>query len=156
MPAPTSITWPMSRLLRGSRFAFAGSRTPTAAALDRCPGAEVSHLCMVFTPNGGGPLEPPSQDEVLDAQLTAKAARGRSVVHPSAPTDRRIVWRAVVRSPDRNTVFTEWHLAACTEPSNADAHCPEGRRLIATTGEPAGHCVVSGQCLICEAAARDN
>ncbi len=113
----------------------------------------VCHLSMVFTPGGGGQPEPPSRDEVLDAQLAAKAVRQRNIVHPAAGANRRVEWRAIVRTLDRNTVFTEWHLAACSEPSNADGHCPEGRRLIATEGEPAGHCLVEGRCLLCDTSA---
>ena len=105
---------------------------------------------MVFTPIRGAPFDPDDAKRVLDAQLAAKAVRAKSTVHPSS-AGRRLAWRAVVRMRDRNTVSTEWHLAACSASADADAHCPEGRGLISTTGDPEGHCLIGGQCPRCDA-----
>lgn len=107
---------------------------------------------MVFTPSSGGPFQPPSADEVLDAQLTAKARRGRSILHPTPTTERRLAWRAVVRARQREAIMTEWHLVGCSDPTLGDAHCPEGRRLIETIGQPEGHCLVKDRCPVCDLA----
>jgi len=60
-----------------------------------------------------------------------------------------VTWRAVVHVLDRDTVQTTWHIAACTAPLEAAAHCPEGQRLLETVGDPDGHCVVDDQCCRC-------
>lgn len=103
---------------------------------------------MVFSPSGGA-ASGPSAEEVLDAQLEAKLARARTAVHPPTNGSRRLAWRAIVHTRDRNTVITEWHLAGCSAPGSAAMHCPEGRRLLLDAGEPAGHCLVDGRCGLC-------
>lgn len=48
--------------------------------------------------------------------------------------------------------MTEWHLVGCSDPTLGDAHCPEGRRLIETIGQPEGHCLVKDRCPVCDLA----
>jgi hypothetical protein len=106
-----------------------------------------STTTMVFAPNRRSAVEP-SADAVLDAQLTAKAARGRSAVHPPG-VSRRVAWRAVVHPRDRDGILTEWHLAGCAGPHAAHSHCAEGQRLIQSVGQPEGHCLIEGRCALC-------
>ena len=66
-------------------------------------------------------------------------------------------WRAVVRAgqrldPARGQPPVAWHLAGCDDPTRAEAHCAMGRHLIATDGNPDGHCLVAGACPRCPAA----
>jgi hypothetical protein len=66
----------------------------------------------------------------------------------------RLRWRAVVHAsqkldPARGQEPVAWHLADCDDPSRADAHCGIGRNLIATGGNPDGHCQVAGVCPRC-------
>jgi hypothetical protein len=105
---------------------------------------------MVFAPRGGPPFKP-SADEVLEAELAAKLARERAPIHPPAAGARRLAWRAVVHTRDRENARTEWHLAACSSPASPLAHCPEGRRLLTSDGDPAGHCLVDAACGLCGA-----
>ena len=65
----------------------------------------------------------------------------------------RLRWRVVVRTeghldPARATRPLAWHLAGCAEPP-AEVHCPEGRRLLTSGGDPEGHCLVDGACPRC-------
>ena len=55
---------------------------------------------------------------------------------------------------DQEAVQTAWHLAGCTAPHQAEAHCPEGQRLIESVGEPDGHCLLDGRCARCEEQAK--
>lgn len=72
----------------------------------------------------------------------------------------RLHWRVVVQSavsdggkqaPGRMV----WHLAACTAPLDPDAHCDEGKRLLAEGADADGHCLVGvgPSCIRCEALA---
>jgi hypothetical protein len=55
-------------------------------------------------------------------------------------------WRAIVHA-DRDHVLTAWHVAACSSPEDAAAHCVEGRRLLLDNGgDPDGHCLIDGKC----------
>ena len=105
---------------------------------------------MGFTPARTTSFDPSDAQRILDAQLSAKANRGRSIVHPNANAPRRLAWRAVVRSRDHDSLLTEWHLVGCADWTAVNAHCPEGRRLIQTIGQPEGHCMVEGRCLLCD------
>ena len=42
-----------------------------------------------------------------------------------------------------------WHLAACREPENAEAHCSHGRALLEASADPDGHCTNNGACSRC-------
>ena len=69
----------------------------------------------------------------------------------------RLRWRVVVQTegpldPSRTTPPLAWHLIGCSEPARAEAHCPEGRRLLTAGGDPEGHCLVDGVCARCGAA----
>src|SRR5205823_12949455 len=71
-------------------------------------------------------------------------------VAPSAPSEEgRLIWRAVVRVLDRDTVQTTWHLASCSAPVEPAAHCPEGQRLLETIRDPDGHCLIGSSCGRC-------
>ena len=73
----------------------------------------------------------------------------------SATTGRpRFRWRAVVSAgqkldPARGVQPVAWHLAECDDPWRSEAHCEIGRHLIATDGNPDGHCFVAGICPRC-------
>jgi hypothetical protein len=78
---------------------------------------------------------------------------------PGGPTQARNVrarlrWRAVIRTgeklgPARGLEAVAWHLADCDDPTRAEAHCDVGRHLLATDGNPDGHCRVAGVCPRC-------
>ena len=53
--------------------------------------------------------------------------------------------------PSRPSRPLAWHLASCTDSELPEAHCPEGRRLIATGDDPDGHCLLDGVCPRCDA-----
>ncbi|MBV9577554.1 MAG: hypothetical protein JO057_03070 [Chloroflexi bacterium] len=83
---------------------------------------------------------------------------GKAKAEPAAPVVTRVYWRAVVRTggqvgSTRERDRVEWHLAACTAPTEARSHCTEGRHLIETVGHPDGHCIVNGVCGLCGAEA---
>ena len=66
----------------------------------------------------------------------------------------RLRWRVVVRTegkldPSRPSRPLAWHLVTCRELELADSHCEEGRRLLATAGDPEGHCLLDGICPRC-------
>ena len=82
--------------------------------------------------------------------------------HPSEPgvsiqardTRARLRWRAVVHpgqklDPARGLQPVAWHMADCDDPMRAEAHCEIGQHLIATDGNPDGHCRVAGACPRC-------
>ena len=78
---------------------------------------------------------------------------GRTVTSRAEPA-ARLRWRVVVRTeghfdPARATRPLAWHLVDCAEPPRADAHCLEGRRRLASGGDPEGHCLVDGACPRC-------
>jgi hypothetical protein len=76
-------------------------------------------------------------------------ATGESGARRPAVSQPRLSWRAIVHVLDRESVRTEWHMATCTAPYDPAAHCTEDRRLIATLGQPDGHCLMGGRCLRC-------
>lgn len=66
----------------------------------------------------------------------------------------RLRWRAVVHpgqklDPARGLPPVAWHLADCDDPTRSEAHCDVGRHLLATDGNPDGHCLVGGTCPRC-------
>ena len=66
----------------------------------------------------------------------------------------RLRWRVVVRTegkldPSRPSRPLSWHLASCAAPDRPDAHCLEGRRLLASGDDPDGHCLASDVCPRC-------
>ena len=73
---------------------------------------------------------------------------------PRPPVAARLYWRAVVRTeghldPAHATRPLAWHLVGCTAPTQAEAHCAEGRLLLLVGGDPAGHCLLDGGCARC-------
>jgi hypothetical protein len=66
----------------------------------------------------------------------------------------RLYWRVVVQSPETHASSggvrpMAWHLVDSSEPANAEAHCLEGRVLLAAGGDPDGHCLVHDVCPRC-------
>jgi hypothetical protein len=66
----------------------------------------------------------------------------------------RLRWRAIIHAgqkldPARGQTPVAWHLADCDDPARSDAHCDLGRHLLASDGNPDGHCRVAGACLRC-------
>jgi hypothetical protein len=66
----------------------------------------------------------------------------------------RLYWRVIVQSPGthagaRDARPMAWHLVDCSDPANEEAHCLEGRVLIAAGGDPDGHCLVHDACPRC-------
>jgi hypothetical protein len=100
---------------------------------------------MVLTPSGRSP------EILVDPVPAAAPQRGRRVAQPVTTPDTAFAWRAVVHTSDPEAVRTAWHLASCPATEEPGAHCPEGQRLIASVGEPEGHCLVDGRCPRCEA-----
>jgi hypothetical protein len=77
------------------------------------------------------------------------------------PVAPRLRWRVVVRAgtagkldPSRPSRPLAWHLVTCTDSESPEAHCAEGRRLIASGDDPDGHCLLDGVCPRCEAQKR--
>ena len=73
------------------------------------------------------------------------------------PPPPRLRWRVVVRTggkdkldPSRPSRPLAWHLVSCTENELPEAHCAEGRRLLATGDDPDGHCLLDGVCPRCD------
>jgi len=93
-----------------------------------------------------------------DAEST-QPRRADEVVHVAAnPSTPRFRWRAVIHAgqkldPARGLQPVAWHLAECDSPTEVESHCEIGRHLIATDGNPDGHCLVGGTCLRCPPAA---
>ena len=63
----------------------------------------------------------------------------------------RLYWRVYVHPVDGSTSprALSWHLAACSDPENPDAHCMQGRAFLAANGDPDGHCRSDGACSRC-------
>jgi hypothetical protein len=66
----------------------------------------------------------------------------------------RLYWRVIVQSPATQGQSSEsrpmaWHLVHCSDPANEEAHCLEGRVLMAADGNPDGHCLVHDVCPRC-------
>ena len=78
-----------------------------------------------------------------------------SALRPLArDTQTRLRWRAVIHpgqklDPARGLQPVAWHLADCDDPGRAEAHCDLGRHLLASDGNPDGHCLVGGFCPRC-------
>jgi hypothetical protein len=73
-------------------------------------------------------------------------------------TGDRIRWRVIVQTegrldPSRAARPLAWHLVECGDPSSKDAHCEQGRQLLAVGADPDGHCLVDGECSRCSGAA---
>jgi hypothetical protein len=89
-----------------------------------------------------------------DAENSQSQASGSA----AASTPPRFRWRAIVRvgqrfDAARGHQSLAWHLADCADPAQLEAHCELGRHLIATDGNPDGHCLVDGSCPRCPATA---
>ena len=91
-----------------------------------------------------------------DAERPVEQAPETPVIKPPPPP--RLLWRVVVRTgekgkidPSRPSRPLAWHLASCTDSESLEAHCPEGRRLIAAGDDPDGHCLLDEVCPRCEA-----
>ena len=95
-----------------------------------------------------------NRDSSLESHEPAVAPRRLDHLAPPAASqqEKRLLWRAVIHSVDRETVQTTWHLAACQAPFQPAAHCPDGQRLLETIGDPDGHCLIDGQCGRCASA----
>jgi len=73
--------------------------------------------------------------------------------------DARVRWRVIVPTmagPDQvgTARLLAWHLADCAAPHRAEAHCAEGRRLLAAAADPDGHCLIDAACPRCAASNR--
>ena len=101
----------------------------------------------------------------MRVQSDAESIRPRQAgsFESSVPTEAqggrpRLRWRAVVHpgqklDPARGVQPVAWHLADCDDPARAEAHCDVGRHLLASDGNPDGHCRVGGVCPRCPDAA---
>jgi hypothetical protein len=83
-----------------------------------------------------------------------RPAPARSFARVQAPDRGRLRWRAIVRvgqklDASRGQQPLAWHLVECAEPSRSGNHCEVGRLLMATDGNPDGHCLVEGACPRC-------
>ena len=87
------------------------------------------------TPSRADPAEP---GERPSARHGPAQLRWRAVVHAAQKID-----------PARGQQPVAWHLAECGDPARAEAHCAIGRHLMATDGNPDGHCQVAGVCPRC-------
>ena len=97
----------------------------------------------------------------MRVQSDAESSRPRqagtfeSGVPTQAPGGRaRLRWRAVIHAgqkldPARGLQPVAWHLADCDDPARPEAHCDVGRHLLASDGNPDGHCRVAGACPRC-------
>ena len=70
------------------------------------------------------------------------------------PRSERLHWRAVVHvggklDAARGQPPLAWHLAACAAPDRPESHCEVGRLLMATDGNPDGHCQIDAACPRC-------
>jgi hypothetical protein len=81
-----------------------------------------------------------------------------SPTSPTSPIKPRLRWRVLVRTgatgkldPSRPSRPLSWHLVTCAETGAATAHCEEGQRLLISTDDPSGHCLLDGVCPRCSA-----
>jgi hypothetical protein len=100
----------------------------------------------------------------MRVQSDAESSRPRQAgsFESSVPTQAqggrpRLRWRAVIHpgqklDPARGLQPVAWHLADCDDPARAEAHCDVGRHLLASDGNPDGHCRVGGVCPRCPVA----
>lgn len=90
-----------------------------------------------------------------ESSRPGRAGSSESSAPVQAPGGRqRLRWRAVVHpgqklDPARGLQPVAWHLADCDDPTRAEAHCDVGRHLLASDGNPDGHCRVGGVCPRC-------
>ena len=96
---------------------------------------------MVFVPAHDLPPEQHEPD--------ATPRRPDKVAPPEHPDALHTRWRAIVHL-EGDQVLTAWHVAACGSTNNRAAHCPEGRRLLESGGDPDGHCLIDGRCARCD------
>jgi hypothetical protein len=82
---------------------------------------------------------------------------------PTADTQPRprLRWRAIIHAgqkldPARGQPPVAWHLADCDDPARSEVHCELGRHLLASDGNPDGHCRVAGACPRCAEEARSS
>jgi hypothetical protein len=66
----------------------------------------------------------------------------------------RLHWRVIVQSsakldPSRTSHRMAWHLVECADPTRAGSHCAHGQSLLASGGDPDGHCLVDDACPRC-------
>jgi hypothetical protein len=83
-----------------------------------------------------------------------RPAQSTSFTKVQAPDRGPLRWRAIVRvgqklDASRGHQPLAWHLVDCVETARADAHCDVGRLLMATDGNPDGHCLVDATCPRC-------
>src|SRR6266702_8120000 len=86
------------------------------------------------------------------ASPTGCSAAGTDVSMP--PSAARLRRRVLVRTTGRLDAASPnsplaWHLADCRDPRLPEAHCAEGRRLLAADADPDGHCLIRGVCPRC-------
>src|SRR6266581_9196000 len=95
----------------------------------------------------------------ISAASDAEGPVGQAAKTPDikAALPPRLRWRVVVRTggkdkldPSRPSRPLAWHLVSCTENELPEAHCAEGRRLLATGDDPDGHCLLDGVCPRCD------
>ena len=84
-----------------------------------------------------------------------RPAPSTSFAPVQAPATGRLRWRAIVHTgqkldPARGQVPVAWHLAGCADPTRPESHCEVGRLLMATDGNPDGHCQSDGVCPRCQ------
>ena len=92
-----------------------------------------------------------------DAESSRPRPTGLFQSSPPSPVGgprARLRWRAIIHAgqkldPARGQPPVAWHLADCDDPARPDAHCDLGRRLLASDGNPDGHCRVAGACPRC-------
>ena len=89
-------------------------------------------------------------DTSSERERTAQARVSRF----QASNEQRLYWRVFVHTEgtidgSRSTRAPSWHLVACSDPKNPDAHCEQGRAFLQINGDPEGHCVADGECRRC-------
>jgi len=89
----------------------------------------------------------------VDQPPTKEKDKNKTPPAITPPLPPRLLWRVVVRTggqgkmdPSRPSRPLAWHMATCTDSELPEAHCPEGRRLLATGDDPDGHCLLNGIC----------
>jgi hypothetical protein len=98
------------------------------------------------------------ESDAESSQPQASEAAASSTPSDVVSSSQRFRWRAIVRvgqrfDAARGHQSLAWHLAECEDPARLEAHCELGRHLIATDGNPDGHCLVQGVCPRCPASA---
>jgi hypothetical protein len=109
---------------------------------------------MTTTPVASDSERPVDQPPTKDPPAKAPSAKDKNKTPALAPPlPPRLLWRVVVRTggsgkmdPSRPSRPLAWHMATCTDSELPEAHCPEGRRLLASGDDPDGHCLLNGIC----------